>query len=71
MSWPIEILKSEGNIANGHIEKFQFTEGCRNQHKYNHQVVTCEDGYSGIWRHIADDWFKQIGKWPEGPWTCQ
>lgn len=55
MATPISILESEGNEATGEITKFKFTESCRNQHKFNDQVVGCTDGYDRIYRHIKND----------------
>lgn len=70
MAIPIKIIptKDEPNLAIGEIKKFKFVESQRNQHKYGQQVTDSEDGYGGIWIHIKNDWFKQIGKWPER--TC-
>lgn len=65
---PIKIIRSKENIAEGKIEKFKFVKSDKNKFSYNQQTVTFEDGYDCIWRHIKNDWFKQIGKWPEQ--TC-
>lgn len=61
----IPILNTEGNLATGEITKFKFVQSCKNQFGFNKQVVGLEDGYDMIWRHISDDYFKCIGKWPE------
>lgn len=61
----IPILKTEGNLSKGEIKKFNFVEGQRNQYGFNKQVISFEDSYDWIWRHISDDYFKCIGKWPE------
>lgn len=68
----IKVLDSEGNVAKGEIEKFNFCESDRNKPRpFNQQLVGTERGYHWIWRYIADDYFKVVGKWPEDPWTCQ
>lgn len=59
---------NEENLAKGEIEKFNYVESCKNKHKFNDQVVGLRYGYDMIWRHISDDWFKVVGKWPER--TC-
>lgn len=68
----IPVLKyeegEEENLAKGEIEKFNFIEGSRNKHKFNEQVVGSSGGHDKIWRHVSDDWFKLVGKWPER--TC-
>lgn len=60
----IPVLKWDDgtNLANGEIEKFEYVESQRNQHKFNDQVVGSRDGFDFIWRHISDDWFKVVGK---------
>lgn len=67
----IPVLKTEGNVSKGEIVKFNFTVSSRNKHSFGDQVVGCEQGFDFIWRHISDDYFKVIGKWPESPFTCQ
>lgn len=68
----IPILKydstEEKNLSQGEIKKFNFIESCRNKYGFNKQVLSFEDGYDWIWRHISDDYFKCIGKWHER--TC-
>lgn len=65
----IPVLKyeknEEENLSKGEIKKFNFTEGSKNKYGFNKQVLSFEDGYDWIWRHISDDYFKCIGKWPE------
>ena len=66
----IRILPSvdEQNLSNGEIRKFHFVKDQKNQIGFNDQVVGNKDGYDMIWRHISNDYFKCIGKWPER--TC-
>lgn len=68
LSLTIPVLKTEGNLAVGKIEKFNFIESCKGNKKFNQQVVDSRDGYDLIWRHIHNDYFKMVGKWPER--TC-
>lgn len=68
----IKVLdKDDGNIATGEIKKFNFCRTCNNKFSFGDRITTSTDGYSGIWVYIADNWFKQIGKYDEGPWSCQ
>ena len=61
LSLPIKVLDCENNLATGEIKKFNFIESQKNKFKYNEQIVLCND-YDEIWRHISDDYFKQVGK---------
>ncbi len=65
LSLTIPVLKTEGNLAKGEIEKFNLVESCKNKRKFNEQVVGSRGGYDLIWRHISNDYFKLVGKWPE------
>lgn len=65
------VSKTDGNVATGEIKKFNFVSSCKNTHHFGQQVVGCEDGFDYIARHISDDYFKIVGKWPESPFTCQ
>lgn len=67
----LPILKSEGNISTGEIVKFNFTQSQKNTHSFGKQVVGSEGGFEYIARHISNDWFKIVGKWPESPFSCQ
>jgi hypothetical protein len=67
-SIPVCVWDDEQNLAQGELEKFNFVESQKNTHKFNDQVVGCKGGFDMIWRHVADDWFKVIGKSPER--TC-
>jgi len=62
---PISKWENEENLAKGEIVKFNFVESCKNKYGFNKQVLSSEDGYDLIWRHISDDWFKLIAKSPE------
>lgn len=70
MALPIKVLetKNEPNLATGEITKFKFVESQRNKQEYGKQLVGSEKGYDRIWIHIKNDWFKEIGKYPER--TC-
>jgi hypothetical protein len=59
---PVFVWPEDPNLAKGEIVKFNYVKSCRGKHKFNDQVVGSEDGYDMIWRHIADDWFKVVGK---------
>jgi hypothetical protein len=59
---PVLKWENEENLAKGEIEKFNFIESCKNQFKFNQQVVGSKGGYDYIWRHIKDDYFKVIAK---------
>lgn len=63
------ILKTEGNIANGEIKHFNFVDSCKGTHRTGQRVVGTErigdKSYDAIWVHLAQDYFKLIGLWPE------
>lgn len=60
----IPLLKWDINLAVGEIRKFNFVKSQKNKHSFNEQVIGFEEDFDLIWRHIANDWFKNIGKSP-------
>ena len=62
---PVLKWKDMQNLAKGEIEKINFVKGCRGGKTFNQQFVGNVDGYDIIWRHIANDYFKIVGKSPE------
>lgn len=59
---PILEWKDGTNLSKGEIKKFNFVKGDQNKFGFNQQVLSFEDKHEWIWRHIADDYFKCIGK---------
>lgn len=65
MAVPLGILEVEDNEAKGEITKFKLVDSQKNAKAYGEQVVGSAGGYDRIYRHIYNDWFKEVGKWPE------
>lgn len=70
MSKFIPALKNEDgtNKAKGEIITMDLES---NDKPFNFQVVGCSEGYHWIWRHVAFNYWKVVGKYKESPWSCQ
>jgi hypothetical protein len=68
--FPVIFTDDEPNLAKGEIEKFSYVESQKLTHKVGDRVNRTmwddkKNEFGTIWVCLGNDYFKQIGRWPE------
>lgn len=59
--------EDKSNVAKGELIKMNL----KGDWDFNQQVVSNRDEFHWIYRYVGLGYWKVVGKWAEGPWSCQ